>query len=120
MYLYLFVLLLVVGLIALSVYLYKISFWGGLRDDYVIGLNNWVSSFECGFMSHGFSEKFFSFSYLNLLVFFVVFDLEVSLLLKISFDGLWFNRFFCYMTFILLVFLSYVMEVNYGYIKWVK
>nr|ADZ23673.1 NADH dehydrogenase subunit 3 [Schistosoma incognitum]BAN57361.1 NADH dehydrogenase subunit 3 [Schistosoma incognitum] len=82
------------------------------------GLGDWFSSFECGFLGQGFSENFFSFSYINLLVLFVVFDLEVSLLLNVIYDGVWFYTFWCYFFFLLLVSLGYVAEVILGYTGW--
>ncbi|PWS21451.1 hypothetical protein DKP78_23505, partial [Enterococcus faecium] len=50
---------------------------------------SWLSCFECGFLSGRIVECYFSYTYFILLVFFVVFDLEVSLLLNIPFG-------FCY------------------------
>ncbi|NP_066215.2 NADH dehydrogenase subunit 3 (mitochondrion) [Schistosoma mansoni] len=86
--------------------------------DHYISLKEWYSSFECGFLSHGYNENFFSFSYLNLLVLFVVFDLEVSLLLNVVFDGIWFYTYWCYFFFFFFVFFCYLIEVGFGYIKW--
>nr|AAG60031.1 NADH dehydrogenase subunit 3 [Schistosoma malayensis] len=118
MYLFFFFFFFVVFFLSLIICLYNLYVWGYKGEDKNIGLDSWISSFECGFMSHGFSENFFSFSYLNLLVFFVIFDLEVSLLLNIAFDGVWFNSFLYYLVFILLVVISYMFEVYYGYISW--
>nr|QIQ48857.1 NADH dehydrogenase subunit 3 [Schistosoma spindale] len=80
----------------------------------------WYSSFECGFLNHGLNENFFSFSYLNLLIFFVVFDLEISLLLNIVYDGVWYYTFWCNFFFFFFVFFGYIVELNLGYIKWVN
>nr|ALV84490.1 NADH dehydrogenase subunit 3 [Schistosoma japonicum] len=104
--------------IVLVVRFYMFYYWGYKNLDYKIGLGNWVDSFECGFMTHGFSENFFSFSYLNLLVFFVIFDLEISLLLNIPFDGVWYNSFFCYMIFMVMILIMYIIEVYYGFVTW--
>ena len=87
--------------------------------DHYIGLKEWYSRFECGFLRHGYKENFFRFSYLNLLVLFVVFDLEVSLLLKVVFDGIWFYTYWCYFFFFFFVFFCYLIEAGFGYIKWV-
>nr|ADU04576.1 NADH dehydrogenase subunit 3 [Schistosoma turkestanicum] len=113
-----FIMLVVLGLI---IYMYMLGYWG-INYSVSIGnsLNTWFSSFECGFINHGCSENFFSFSYLSLLVLFVIFDLEVSLLLNVSFDGVWFNSYFCYLLFILLLVGGYIIEVLLGYVSWVS
>nr|AFE02900.1 NADH dehyrdogenase subunit 3 [Schistosoma incognitum] len=90
------------------------SFDGSRYED----LSDWFSSFECGFLGQGFSENFFSFAYVNLLVLFVVFDLEVSLLLNVIYDGVWFYTFWCYFFFLLLVTIGYIGEVILGYTSW--
>nr|AFI44236.1 NADH dehydrogenase subunit 3 [Schistosoma japonicum] len=104
--------------IVLVVRFYMFYYWGYKNLDYSIGRGNWVDSFECGFMTHGFSENFFSFSYLNLLVFFVIFDLEISLLLNVPFGGVWYNSFFCYMVFMVMILIMYIIEVYYGFVTW--
>lgn len=69
-------------------------------------------------MPHRFSENYFSFSYLLLLVFFVIFDLEVSLLLKIPFQGVLYKKFGYYFLFLLFLSVGYFYEVERGYIGW--
>nr|YP_009759657.1 NADH dehydrogenase subunit 3 [Schistosoma indicum]QIQ48869.1 NADH dehydrogenase subunit 3 [Schistosoma indicum] len=85
-----------------------------------LSTNNWYSSFECGFLNYGLNENFFSFSYLNLLILFVVFDLEISLLLNIVYDGVWLYTFWCNFFFFFFVFLGYMIELNLGYVKWIN
>nr|UFQ87243.1 NADH dehydrogenase subunit 3 [Schistosoma guineensis] len=86
--------LLLVGLVHYSVF--GVKHFNGNRYS---NLSEWYSSFECGFLGHGLNENFFSFSYLNLLILFVVFDLEISLLLNIVYDGIWYYTFWCYFFF---------------------
>lgn len=69
-------------------------------------------------MSQGVSENYFSCSYFLLLVFFVLFDLEISLLLKLPFQGFLFKKFGFYLFFVLCVCMGYFFEVEGGYVKW--
>nr|AFE02896.1 NADH dehydrogenase subunit 3 [Schistosoma incognitum] len=89
-----------------------------LDNSHYLDIDDWFSTFECGFISHGLSENFFSFSYINLLVFFIIFDLEVSLLLNVIYDGVWLYTFWCYFSFFMLILLGYIMEVAFGYVDW--
>lgn len=69
-------------------------------------------------MSQGVSENYFSCSYFLLLVFFVLFDLEIRLLLKMPFEGLLYKNYFFFLFFLLCVSLGYLLEVRGGYIGW--
>lgn len=80
-------------------------------------VRSWASSFECGFLSQGVSENYFRCSYFLLLVFFVLFDLEVSLLLKLPFQGVLFKNFGFYRFFIICLCVGYVLEVVRGYVR---
>ena len=82
-------------------------------------MRSWVSPFECGFLSHVIVEKYFSYTYFVLLVFFVVFDLEISLLLKIPFQGVLYKNFFPYLFFLVLLSLGFGVEIHKGYVGWV-
>lgn len=75
----------------------------------------WVSSFECGFLSGRIAENVFSYTYFILLVFFVIFDLEVSLLLKIPYQGVLYRKFIFYFVFLLILSIGYFVEVSKGY-----
>nr|YP_009938511.1 NADH dehydrogenase subunit 3 [Prosthogonimus cuneatus]QNU39795.1 NADH dehydrogenase subunit 3 [Prosthogonimus cuneatus] len=90
--------------------------------DYCFGLYNnvrcWVSSFECGFLSQRLSENYFSSSYFLLLVFFVIFDLEVSLLLNLPFQGVLYKNLGYYYLFILFLCVGFWFEVERGYVSW--
>lgn len=82
------------------------------------GLRVWVSPFECGFLSQRLVENYFSYTYFVLLVFFVIFDLEISLLLNIPFQGVLFKKFLYYAFFMVLVSLGFFFEVKKGYVIW--
>lgn len=83
------------------------------------GERSWVSSFECGFLSQRLVENPFSYTYFILLVFFVVFDLEVSLLLNMPFQGILYKKMLCYLFFFILVGLGFLIEIRRGYVSWV-
>nr|AAC39076.1 NADH dehydrogenase subunit 3 [Brachycladium atlanticum] len=82
------------------------------------GLRSWVGSFECGFLSQRLVEDYFSYTYFILLVFFVVFDLEVSLLLNMPLQGVLFKNLGYYLFFLLLLSLGFSFEVSNGYVEW--
>nr|BAV81459.1 NADH dehydrogenase subunit 3 [Schistosoma curassoni] len=110
-----FSVLLLVGLVHYSVF--GVKHFNGNRYS---NISEWYSSFECGFLGHGLNENFFSFSYLNLLILFVIFDLEISLLLNIVYDGIWYYTFWCYFFFFFFLVVGYVVELKLGYIKWIN
>nr|QRV61258.1 NADH dehydrogenase subunit 3 [Tanaisia sp. SS-2020] len=77
----------------------------------------WASSFECGFVSSRLAENYFSFTYFLLLVFFVVFDLEVSLLLNLPYCvGI--KNVSSYVLFLVFLCFGYTAEVAKGYVVW--
>nr|UFQ88739.1 NADH dehydrogenase subunit 3 [Rhinebothrium scobinae]UFQ88751.1 NADH dehydrogenase subunit 3 [Rhinebothrium scobinae] len=78
----------------------------------------WSSPYECGFSSSSLSFNCFSFTYFSLLVFFVVFDLEISLLLNLPEQGLLFNNFLYYICFLLILTFGFVSEIVLGYVRW--
>nr|UEC44180.1 NADH dehydrogenase subunit 3 [Taenia caixuepengi] len=79
---------------------------------------SWGSAYECGFFSSINSLNHFSFTYFSLLVVFVIFDLEVSLLLNMPTQGVLYESFVFYYFFIIVLFVSYIVEVFSGYIRW--
>nr|ABO21401.1 NADH dehydrogenase subunit 3 [Kotorella pronosoma] len=81
-------------------------------------LNSWSSPYECGFCSSSLSFNCFSFTYFSLLVFFVVFDLEISLLLNLPEQGLLFNNFYYYFSFLLILVFGFLLELVFGYVRW--
>nr|AYV63040.1 NADH dehydrogenase subunit 3 [Haplorchis taichui] len=94
-------------------FLWDSGLWG-----FVSGFRSWVGSFECGFISQGVSENYFSWTYFILLVFFVVFDLEISLLLNLPLQGLLFKNLPYYVCFVVLLCFGFGIEVNKGYVEW--
>nr|YP_001218763.1 NADH dehydrogenase subunit 3 [Echinococcus oligarthrus]BAF56517.1 NADH dehydrogenase subunit 3 [Echinococcus oligarthrus] len=78
----------------------------------------WGSSYECGFFSVMVSLDCFSFTYFSLLVVFVIFDLEISLLLNMPFQGVLFGNFWYYYFFLLVVFFGFIVELFSGYVRW--
>nr|UFQ89099.1 NADH dehydrogenase subunit 3 [Dollfusiella sp. MZUSP 7992] len=81
-------------------------------------LVSWSSPYECGFCSSSLSFNCFSFTYFSLLVFFVVFDLEISLLLNLPEQGLLFNNFVYYFSFLLILVFGFMFELLTGYVRW--
>nr|AEY84596.1 NADH dehydrogenase subunit 3 [Gyrocotyle urna] len=76
--------------------------------------NSSVSPYECGFVSCSLSFNSFSFSYFVLLVFFVIFDLEISLLLNLPEQSILFKNYLFYLTFLLVLALGFCVEVYMG------
>nr|YP_009689310.1 NADH dehydrogenase subunit 3 [Postharmostomum commutatum]QEL51326.1 NADH dehydrogenase subunit 3 [Postharmostomum commutatum] len=79
---------------------------------------SWLCSFECGFMGQDSSENVFSYTYFLLLVFFVVFDLEISLLLNIPFQGILYSSMMVYLFFLFMLLFGYLVELRSGYVRW--
>nr|AMA06573.1 NADH dehydrogenase subunit 3 [Homalogaster paloniae] len=88
--------------------------WGSLGS-----MRCWVSPYECGFTSQLSVVNYFSYTCFVLLVFFVVFDLEISLLLNLPLQGLLFKNLSYYLFFLVLLCLGYSVEVYKGYALWV-
>lgn len=69
-------------------------------------------------MSQRFSGNYFSCSFLLLLVFFVVFDLEVTLLLNLPLEGVVYKGFSSYLFFIFCLIGGYLVELECGFVVW--
>nr|YP_010015770.1 NADH dehydrogenase subunit 3 [Thaparocleidus varicus]QOI72767.1 NADH dehydrogenase subunit 3 [Thaparocleidus varicus] len=80
----------------------------------------WASTFECGFITSLLKINNFSNGIFILLVFFVVFDLEVSLLLNSVFQIDFVKNLFYYYLFISLVGFGFFLEVVSGFVSWVN
>lgn len=89
---------------------------GVFKKSEVSGLS-WSRPYECGFCSNSLRMKFFRFTYFSLLVFFVVFDLEISLLLNLPEQGLLFKNFPFYFLFLFILTLGFIAEVLVGYVQ---
>nr|YP_009330669.1 NADH dehydrogenase subunit 3 [Cloacotaenia megalops]AOG66052.1 NADH dehydrogenase subunit 3 [Cloacotaenia megalops] len=75
---------------------------------------SWASPYECGFCSNSLSLNYFSFSYFSLLVYFVIFDLEISLLLNMPEQGVLFLNFGYYYFFLFILTIGFVGEGIFG------
>lgn len=69
-------------------------------------------------MSHPVFHKNFGNTCFGLLVFFVVFDLEVSLLLKVPYQDVLYKKFLFYMFFLFILLFGFFAEVAGGYARW--
>lgn len=106
------------GFIFLALLVIIAFFTSGLFKKFKLNSVAWVSPYECGFSSSSLSFNCFSFTYFSLLVFFVVFDLEISLLLNMPEKGLLFSNFVYYFLFLIILSLGFVSEVLWGYVRW--
>nr|BAP10833.1 NADH dehydrogenase subunit 3 [Taenia sp. MPM<JPN>:20922] len=93
-------------------------FCSGLLNKIVSVDFGWGSSYECGFFSSVLNLNCFSFTYFFLLVMFVIFDLEISLLLNMPTQGLLFYNFSYYYLFLILLLIGFVFELFSGYVRW--
>lgn len=78
----------------------------------------WGGPYECGFSASSLRFNYFRFMYFSLLVFFVVFDLEISLLLNMPEQGKLFNKFVYYNMFLFILAFRFIVEVLVGYVRW--
>nr|UFQ89279.1 NADH dehydrogenase subunit 3 [Echeneibothrium multiloculatum] len=105
-------------LVFFALFFIIIFFTSGLFNKTEQVASAWSSPYECGFASSSLSFNCFSFTYFSLLVFFVVFDLEISLLLNLPEQGLLFNNFFYYFCFLLILSFGFIGEIFMGYVRW--
>nr|AET11727.1 NADH dehydrogenase subunit 3 [Khawia saurogobii] len=78
----------------------------------------WASPYECGFIPASSSFDSFSFTYFTLLIFFVVFDLEISLLLTMPEQAAIWGGFYSYIIFLFLLAGGFFIEAVAGYVRW--
>nr|AYH51368.1 NADH dehydrogenase subunit 3 [Cardiocephaloides medioconiger] len=107
----------VLFIVLFLVFFYHLYCWNFSRSFVEFG-RVWVSPFECGFLGNVLVENVFSYTYFVLLVFFVVFDLEISLLVNIPYEGVLFKNFLFYYFFIFVLVVGYTFEVTKGYVSW--
>lgn len=107
------------GLLVFVALLLVISFFtsGSFNKGGFVDVS-WSRPYECGFCSNSLRFDRFSFTYFSLLVFFVVFDLEISLLLKLPEQGLLYDNFFYYFFFLLILVVGFLGEIGFGYVRW--
>nr|AFH27203.1 NADH dehydrogenase subunit 3 [Wenyonia virilis] len=82
------------------------------------GLEGWAGAYECGFLTGAVSFDSFGFSYFSLMVLFVIFDLEVSLLLNLPEQGVLFDSFYYYLLFLGVLVGGFLGELCWGYVHW--
>nr|UEN67862.1 NADH dehydrogenase subunit 3 [Rhabdosynochus viridisi] len=113
---FLFIILFCSNLILILLLFYNSAWFGSnyQNDNNLV----WSSSYECGFVGETSLVDSFSTSFFILLVFFVVFDLEISLLLNVGFQENGFKNLIYYLIFIYFLVLGYLFEVFSGFIKW--
>nr|WPK96126.1 NADH dehydrogenase subunit 3 [Paranoplocephala sp. 4 MG-2023]WPK96127.1 NADH dehydrogenase subunit 3 [Paranoplocephala sp. 4 MG-2023] len=110
----LFTCFIIFSLLFISIYFFSSGLFNKLMSS---GLS-WASAYECGFSSNSLSFNNFSFTYFSLLVFFVIFDLEISLLLNMPEQGLLLENFFYYYFFLVILLIGFFLEVMLGYVRW--
>nr|YP_009327978.1 NADH dehydrogenase subunit 3 [Cladotaenia vulturi]APC62898.1 NADH dehydrogenase subunit 3 [Cladotaenia vulturi] len=112
------VVLLYICLIFIMLFLVVYLFNSGILNKCDIPVVYWASSYECGFNSNSVSLNCFSFTYFSLMVLFVIFDLEISLLLNMPEQGLMFDNFIYYNLFLIILTVGFLIELFVGYIRW--
>nr|BAV82514.1 NADH dehydrogenase subunit 3 [Hymenolepis microstoma]BBB87192.1 NADH dehydrogenase subunit 3 [Hymenolepis microstoma] len=105
-------------LIFLILFMVIYFFSCGLFNQNSVVSVSWLSPYECGFSPSSLSFNCFSFTYFSLLVFFVIFDLEISLLLNMSEQGILYENFYFYYFFILILVVGFLLELFMGYVRW--
>nr|AET11723.1 NADH dehydrogenase subunit 3 [Khawia rossittensis] len=89
-----------------------------LVTRYLPPSQNWALSYEWGYIPSSASFDSFSFSFFSLLIFFVVFDLEISLLLNMPEQSAIWSGFFFYFIFLLILVVGFLVEAVTGYVRW--
>nr|ABO21404.1 NADH dehydrogenase subunit 3 [Grillotia pristiophori] len=112
------VILLYLILVFIALFGLIVFFTSSLFNKGLPSVTAWSSPYECGFCSNSLSFICFSFTYFSLLVFFVVFDLEISLLLNLPEQGVLFTNFFYYFTFLIILAFGFLIELLTGYVRW--
>nr|YP_007891001.1 NADH dehydrogenase subunit 3 [Hydatigera krepkogorski]BAN15685.1 NADH dehydrogenase subunit 3 [Hydatigera krepkogorski] len=108
------------GLVLFSLLMILIGFFCCSLLNEMIKTNiSWSSCYECGFFSGLMNLNCFSVTYFNLLIVFVIFDLEISLLLNMPTQGLMYWSFCGYYVFLSILLVGFLVEILSGYIKWI-
>nr|YP_010286155.1 NADH dehydrogenase subunit 3 [Hydatigera sp. XHPW10]UKS07993.1 NADH dehydrogenase subunit 3 [Hydatigera sp. XHPW10] len=112
--------MLLMGFILFSLLCIVIGFFCCGLLNKVIEFNvSWFSCYECGFFNGLMNLNCFGLTYFNLLVVFVVFDLEISLLLNMPVQGLMYWNFCGYYLFLFFLAAGFAVELLSGYIRWI-
>nr|YP_009309698.1 NADH dehydrogenase subunit 3 [Gyrodactylus parvae]AKP19685.1 NADH dehydrogenase subunit 3 [Gyrodactylus parvae] len=108
--------ILVFMLLVVLVHSYHLYLW----NNTLTSIDNvWVSSFECGFLNFSSAYSSFTYGFIFFLVVFVLFDLEVSLLVNFCFNISYIDNFIFYYLFIIGLCLGFTFELLSGSLKWV-
>nr|YP_009442306.1 NADH dehydrogenase subunit 3 [Paratetraonchoides inermis]ATN95416.1 NADH dehydrogenase subunit 3 [Paratetraonchoides inermis] len=108
-----------VGFLFLIFFLIIFIYHLNINNNFFLNNNNiWSSSFECGFLSQSFSLSNYSNTFLILLVFFVIFDIEISLLLNITFNYPLYNNLIFYWIFLFYISIGFLIEILNNFINW--
>lgn len=116
---FLLLLLLLISIILILV-LKLVSF---LISEKAILIREEVSSYECGFEHHNVSRVPFSLRYFFLTLIFLLFDLEIVLIIFIPFIVFSVNHLmslFILLLFVFILYLSLIYEWNDGRLEWVS
>lgn len=100
-----------------------LKFVSFLVSEKVLLIREEVSSFECGFEHHNVARVPFSLRYFFLTLIFLLFDLEIVLIIflpYILFSVNYVIRLLILLTFIIILYLSLVYEWNDGSLEWVS
>nr|YP_009349344.1 NADH dehydrogenase subunit 3 [Agelena silvatica]APZ84004.1 NADH dehydrogenase subunit 3 [Agelena silvatica] len=84
----------------------------------VVGDNESMSPYECGFDPSSFTRMVFSYRFFLISILFIIFDVEISLMLPIPFllmsvMGVW-----VFIMFVGVLILGLLYEYNYGSLEW--
>nr|WRY69002.1 NADH dehydrogenase subunit 3 [Cichlidogyrus tilapiae] len=104
-------------LLSLIIYFYQSNFFSSINTS-GYSVNVWSSSFECGFIGHSIKINNFGVGFFLILVFFVLFDLEISLLLNSAFQFEFFTNGLYYAAFVVILSVGFFFEVCFGYVSW--
>nr|YP_009655372.1 NADH dehydrogenase subunit 3 [Epeus alboguttatus]QCL18089.1 NADH dehydrogenase subunit 3 [Epeus alboguttatus] len=79
-----------------------------------------ISSYECGFEPNSYTRMFFSYRFFLISILFIIFDVEISLLLPVPFlmeseVGLW-----LFLMFLLILVMGLMYEYWWGSLNWLE
>nr|YP_010460096.1 NADH dehydrogenase subunit 3 [Lycosa shansia]UUC05143.1 NADH dehydrogenase subunit 3 [Lycosa shansia] len=77
-----------------------------------------ISCYECGFDPYSSTRLFFSYRFFLISILFIIFDVEISLMLPVPFFLTGEMGFFFFFFFILILLLGLVYEYFYGSLNW--
>lgn len=99
-------------LVILVYFIFILIFYKLLRDI------EFISRYECGFDSNCFTRLTFSYRFFIISILFIIFDVEISLILPIPFLIEEEVSIFIFYIFILILIIGFVYEYYYGSLEW--